>query len=504
MKPKVTSLKGVTVKVSKAQVDIPPPPPIKTRRKRKEVPNTTPTNGKPIFRQVVTHDNPYNRPNDNKRDIGNDVNSDVKPDFTRDTTCDTTHINVHNTKFVPTNNPYNRPNENKRDLNADSKSVKISIEVKSSKINSDSDDSSKYSHIISNHDTSIIPTIKHIPKPSQPVIELPEEPVHTYGLTFDMYVRSNECSDTGNTGNNNNNNNNSIHGDICKNNVCITSSTAFLDEKTKSTNAAIENEYNNILKIHNRTEFTREPSKSLNSILHHHTHRNGSFTNTIVLRECDDTFITFRHKTVLISSTNLTKFWKVYETYKSTHNIVIDSRLQLLIMYATMAYADELLVYNAYKPKIINLYDYCSDLFKIAASELNIRQIQELFIMKMIISYYLSACGIPWQVNQIMNNLKELHRYCANGITKKSILDIMINYIRCRSVESFDRSHVSTLYELFHTYFSRRAYVYDDEICTDDVIIRKWDIKNITTEEIYLTFMLLKESNFMFVKNDDM
>ena len=169
-----------------------------------------------------------------------------------------------------------------------------------------------------------------------------------------------------------------------------------------------------------------------------------------------------------------------------------------------MAYADELLVYNAYTSKIVNLYDYCSDLFKIAASELNIRQIQELFIMKMIISYYLSSCNIPWQVNQIMNNLKELHRYCASGITKKTIVDIMFNYIRCRSVESFDRNHVTSLYELFHTYFSRRAYAYDDDRCVDDVIIRKWDIKGLTIEEIYLAFMLLKESNFIFVKNDDM
>lgn len=452
MKPKVTSLKGVTVKVSKAQVDIPPPPPVKTRRKRKEVPNTTPTNGKPIIRPVTTTshsmvtDNPYNRPYEPMNETRTDVKSE---------------------------NPYNRP------------SVNISIEVKSSRSNYEHGDSNGLSNgkqLLSTVTNGLsnskmdLPYIKHVPKPLQPVIELPDEPINSCKLTSDMYIHS----------------------------IDSNSKNIFLDEKSKITNAAIESEYQNILKIHNRTEFNREPSKSLNSILHHHTHRNGSFNDTIILREHDDTFITFRHKTVLISSTNLTRFWKVYETYKSTHNIVIDSRLQLLIMYATMAYADELLVYNTYKPSIVNLYDYCSDLFKIAASELNIRQIQELFIMKMIISYYLSEISIPWQVNQIMNNLKELHRYCASGITKKSILDIMINYIRCRSVDQFDRNHVSSLYELFHTYFSRRAYMYDDDICTDEVIIRKWSIKNLTLEEVYLAFMLLKESNFMFVKNDDM
>lgn len=280
------------------------------------------------------------------------------------------------------------------------------------------------------------------------------------------------------------------------------SSEAFIDASKQLTPEIIEAEFKNILTIHSRKDNNVNESLFPNAILQHRTHRNGSFAKTVIFREIDDTYIGFPHQTILISSTNLTKFWFYYEKFKTEHNIVLDSRLQLLIMYATIAYADELIVYNAFTTRVVNLYDYCSDLFKITASELNIRQIQELFIMKMIISYYLYEQNIPWQVNQIMNNLKELHTYSTIGASKKTIIDIMINYIRCGSVNNFDRGNVEKLFKRFHDYFSTKAYSLSQH--GHDVIISKWTIHNLTIEDVYVTFMLLKEANFTFIKNDNM
>lgn len=266
----------------------------------------------------------------------------------------------------------------------------------------------------------------------------------------------------------------------------------------------IEAEFENILKVHrvSPNEKPYNPPVFVSAYTTSHSlHINGSFRNTKVFREVDDTFIPFSHETILISSTNLTQFWIAYEKYKNNFNIVIDSRLQLIIMYATLAYADELLVYNTYTTHIVNLYEYCSDLCKIVASELNIRQIQELFMMKMIISYFLYDCSIPWQVNQLIANIKELHKYHASGITNKSIIDIMINYIKCSSIEQFNRNNVLKLYELFHTYFDREAYRFVDR---KDLTISRWKIEKLSIEDVYVTFMLLKQSNFMFIKNDNM
>lgn len=280
------------------------------------------------------------------------------------------------------------------------------------------------------------------------------------------------------------------------------SSEAFIDASKQLTPEIIEAEFKNILAIHSRSGDNVNEQLFPNAILQHRTHRNGSFAKTVIFREIDDTYIGFPHQTILISSTNLTKFWFYYEKYKVDHNIVLDSRLQLLIMYATIAYADELIVYNAFTTRVVSLYDYCSDLFKITASELNIRQIQELFIMKMIISYYLYDQNIPWQVNQIMNNLKELHTYSAIGASKKTIIDIMVNYIRCGAVNNFDRNNVETLFKRFHTYFSSKAYSLAQR--GHDIIISKWNIRDLTIEDVYVTFMLLKEANFTFIKNDCM
>lgn len=277
---------------------------------------------------------------------------------------------------------------------------------------------------------------------------------------------------------------------------------AFVNVNNQLTPELIESEFKNLLAIHERKEYKSSEQIFPNAILKHRSHRNGSFAQTVIFREADDTYIGFPHQTVTISPVNLTKFWFYYEKYKTDYNIVLDSRLQLLIMYTTIAYADELIVYNAYTAKVVNLYDYCSELFKIAASELNIRQIQELFIMKMVISYYLYDQGIPWQVNQIINNLKELHTYSAIGVTKKTIIDIMANYLRCGSVNNFDRNNVERLFKLFHTYFSTKAYSLTHR--NHDVVISKWAIRNLTLEDVYVTFMLLKEANFTFIKNDDM
>lgn len=296
-----------------------------------------------------------------------------------------------------------------------------------------------------------------------------------------------------------------------------TSIDYIVPELKRITPKDIENEFIDILQVHKTSideininhDTSSVPSSN---VLSHRTHFNGTFKDTVVFRENDDTFITFPHTLELISPVNLSQFWSAYEKYKHTHNIVIDSRMQLLIMYSALAYADELIVYNPYTTKIVNLYDFCSDLFKISAAELNIRQIQELFIMKMVISYFLYDNGISWQVNQIISNLKELHKYTAVGTSKKTIIDILMNYLRCRCIETYDRKRVIELYQQFHKYFGRDAFNVGTPMNNtkrgqrknSDIIICKWKIPGLTIEEIYITFMLLKQSNFTFVKNDDM
>lgn len=288
-------------------------------------------------------------------------------------------------------------------------------------------------------------------------------------------------------------------------------SSAFEIDAVLNTNItpeSLENEFKSILATHQHntsTDITNVNATCTSTFTTaHNTHMNGSFLKTVIFRNADDTFISFDYECIILSPTNLTSFWNAYEKYKHTHNILIDSRLQIIIMYAALAYADEILIYNSYTTRIMNLFDYCSDIFKISAFELNIRQIQELFIMKMVISYYLHDCSIQWQVNQIINNLKELHKYDANEIGKKSIIDIMMNYIKCINVNELNKQNVIDLYTLFHKYFDINVFRYGNKNKKDDIILSKFKIKDLKIEEVYMTFVLLKRSNFIFVKNDQM
>ena len=139
----------------------------------------------------------------------------------------------------------------------------------------------------------------------------------------------------------------------------------------------VEREFKNLRFLHQHEE------KNNDDTIFNDTHLNGSFLNTYVLCETDDSFVPFPH--TIHKVTSLLDFWNFYDSHKTDNNIIIDSRLINYIAHATIKYGEDLLIYDAYNGKVKSIYYFCSDHFHIQTNELTINQIKQLFVTYLII-----------------------------------------------------------------------------------------------------------------------
>ena len=98
----------------------------------------------------------------------------------------------------------------------------------------------------------------------------------------------------------------------------------------------IENEFKNLKFLHQHEE------KDNVDTIFNETRLNGSFENTYVLRQKDDTFIFFPHDVYIVK--NLKDFWSFYDSNKDTINILIDSRLINYIAFGVIKYGEDLMM----------------------------------------------------------------------------------------------------------------------------------------------------------------
>lgn len=266
-------------------------------------------------------------------------------------------------------------------------------------------------------------------------------------------------------------------------------------------------EYNNLKFLHKHNSQDISVDDELISVIEKHkkniikpcdNHPNGLFQNTVLIREVDDTFIFFPCQIELIDQNDLQKFWEMYDEYKDCSNILIDSRLNLLISYAAIKYGENLLIYDPYTAQIKTIYYYCSDYFKIQTNELTINQIKQLFILKLLLSHFLYYLEIPWNVNNAVKNIKQINE--MNNTSKFSnvtLINALINYVGRKKETIVDRNNIKQLCNLIRENLSIEAF--DSKTAQR---INKWKIDNLSKYEFYVTLTMLKNSNFTFFASD--
>lgn len=212
---------------------------------------------------------------------------------------------------------------------------------------------------------------------------------------------------------------------------------------------------------------------------------NGIYPETILLREKDDTFIDFKAKVCIIDQYDLQSFWEYYDEYKDNSNILIDSRLRMLIFYGAIKYGDSLLIYDAYVSKIKTLYHFASDYFKIQSNELNIQQFKILFMMKLLFSCFLTEIEIGWNVNLVIKLIKQFENH--------DMISMMIQYIGLQKQTPVNNAKIIKVISYFKQYFGRSAL--DPETAP---FLTSWKIGDVSMYELSVALSMLRNSNFIF------
>lgn len=276
------------------------------------------------------------------------------------------------------------------------------------------------------------------------------------------------------------------------NEQCCENEVSEQNTNNINNNATIENilrEYKNIIlshKSYNNTQnitIDEDMKNYVSTFKNTNPHLNGLLIDTMMFREINDTYIPFSCFIEIINPRNLHEFWIKYNEYKETHNVIIDSRLILLITYAILKYNDDVLIFDPYTLKIKNIYQFTSDHFKIQTNELSITQIKYVFIIKLILTYYLRNIDISWNMNYIIKHLKQN--------TNISFIDILINCIGVQHTSDVNINNILTLSNKFIQYIS--INMLNENNC---LFIDEWNIKNLTCFECYISLLILKNNNF--------
>ena len=194
---------------------------------------------------------------------------------------------------------------------------------------------------------------------------------------------------------------------------------------------------------------------------------NGLFADTILVRAVDDTFLTFECKVEIINEFDLAKLWRTIEENKNKCNVIIDSRMTWLILFAILKYENDVLIYDVYRTRIITVYRYFAKLSGISIDELSISKIKHITILKLFISHFAREYEIQWKITDIIKNMNKFTnkfvetrlsdgnlRYHEQTNTNKFINNIL-NYMGILRTNKVDPENIEKLKSLIKKYFSK-------------------------------------------------
>lgn len=173
---------------------------------------------------------------------------------------------------------------------------------------------------------------------------------------------------------------------------------------------------------------------------------NGTFTSTILIREKDDTFIKFDIENIIIIKENdVDKFFNIYEENRENKNILIDMRMELIIMLAILKYENDILIYDPNKLKVSTIYNYFNEYLFINSSELSLANIKKILYVKIILDYCFSSMQILWNIRQ------------AIEFTKKSnnIAYVLINCIGAQAEKKCDINNIRKITQLINNIINK-------------------------------------------------
>lgn len=207
---------------------------------------------------------------------------------------------------------------------------------------------------------------------------------------------------------------------------------------------------------------------------------NGLHETSIVFREIDDTYIYIKNNIVKkVNPYNIKMFKNNFNKLSKNNNIVIDYRLDLLILYSFIEYGDSVLIYDSYNSSIKNIYQWFSVKFSITIGYINDMILKKIAYMYVFIVYLLQIPDLAW------NNSKAIDIIRKTQANEFFTMDLFINYIGPQYGKIND-DNVKELYKNVVNFIN---------VPTTSII--KFCIKNLTIYDVLATFKLLYKNNIV-------
>lgn len=158
---------------------------------------------------------------------------------------------------------------------------------------------------------------------------------------------------------------------------------------------------------------------------------NGTYFKTCLIRETDDTFIAFDvDEIICIDPCDIEAFIKLYESRKHEWNIIIDSRMEFIILMAFIKYGLELFIYDSHKLLSYSIIEYFSSIMYVESTEMSLEELKMFSIGKLIITYVVPHLKIRWNKDV---ELEAIHQKKTLNVK----YNVMFTLMYLMSVKSF-------------------------------------------------------------------
>lgn len=174
---------------------------------------------------------------------------------------------------------------------------------------------------------------------------------------------------------------------------------------------------------------------------------NGTYERTCLVREKDDTFIPFNTDEIIcINPSSFQDFVKIVDKKKNTMNILIDSRLEYIILLAFIRYKLELLIYDSYKLTVYSIIEYFSSTMYIESTEISLNDVEKYCVGKLIVNYAFSHLKIRWNKDIALTAIHERNLYNI----RHDIVYMILRMIDVKEYVKVNKEKISLFTELFN------------------------------------------------------
>ena len=106
-------------------------------------------------------------------------------------------------------------------------------------------------------------------------------------------------------------------------------------------------------------------------------------------------------------------------------NVLVDSRLEYILLFAFLKYGLELLIYDSYNQNVYSIIEYFSTIMYIESTEISLLNIKKYCIGKLIVNYGFPNLKIRWIKDAAISAMHEKNLYSMKYDITYMILCVM-------------------------------------------------------------------------------